>query len=73
MVRETVNEGMNQIVFMKEGKVVCYIYGYPSNNKYGISLNSSEEATTLYAKNNEKFKVLKEDGITYLNREEKGE
>lgn len=72
-IRETVNEGMNQIVFMNNGKVVCYIYGYPSNNKYGISLNSSEEATTLYAENNEKFKVLKENDITYLNREETGE
>ncbi|WP_144553957.1 hypothetical protein [Peribacillus simplex] len=28
-ISETVNEGMNQIVFLKDGKVVCYLYGYP--------------------------------------------
>jgi hypothetical protein len=28
-ISETVNEGMNQIVFTMEGKVVCYLYGYP--------------------------------------------
>lgn len=29
----TVSEGMNQIVFLKEGKVVCYIDGYPDKYK----------------------------------------
>ena len=35
-ISETVSEGMNQIVFVKDGKVVCYLYGYPENNKFGI-------------------------------------
>ncbi|MCS0542598.1 hypothetical protein NXY55_21740, partial [Aeromonas veronii] len=34
-IQETVNEGMNQIVFVKAGEVVCYVYGYPSNTGYG--------------------------------------
>jgi len=29
----TVSEGMNQIVFLKEDKVVCYIDGYPDKYK----------------------------------------
>lgn len=32
-IRETVSEEMNQIVFMKDRKVVCYIYGYPEYSK----------------------------------------
>ena len=39
-ISETVNEGMNQIVFLKDGKVVCYLYGYPENNGYGIYFTS---------------------------------
>ncbi|MFJ7678469.1 hypothetical protein ACIQXQ_10545 [Peribacillus sp. NPDC097198] len=71
-IKETVNEGMNQIVFMKEGEVVCYIYGYPSNNKFGISFNHGEYSygdTVLYAKDNEVFTVVKKEDVTYLNFE----
>ena len=32
-IDSTVSEGMNQIVFLKEGKVVCYIDGYPDKYK----------------------------------------
>ncbi|WP_068677799.1 hypothetical protein [Oceanobacillus sp. Castelsardo] len=39
-ISETVNEGMSQIVFLNDGKVVCYLYGYPENNGYGISFES---------------------------------
>ncbi|MED4095030.1 hypothetical protein P4630_14245 [Peribacillus simplex] len=39
-ISETVNEGMNQIVFLNDGKVVCYLYGYPENNGYGIFFES---------------------------------
>lgn len=35
-INETVNEGMSQLVFLNDGKVVCYLYGYPENNGYGI-------------------------------------
>ena len=68
---ETVNEGMNQIVFMKDSKVVCYLYGYPENNGYGIyftSKNGKGEASasvlnidddlTLQVERNKKFIYL---------------
>lgn len=42
-ISETVNEGMNQIVFMKDGKVVCYLYGYPENNGYGIFFSGRDD------------------------------
>ena len=32
-INSTVSEGMNQIVFLKDGKVVCYIDGYPDKYK----------------------------------------
>jgi hypothetical protein len=36
-ISSTVNEGMNQIVFLKDGKVVCYIEGYPDKYKVFFS------------------------------------
>lgn len=30
-ISETVNENMNQIVFLKDNEVICYLYGYPNN------------------------------------------
>jgi len=41
-IKETTSEGMNQIVCVKSGEVVCYLYGYPSNNGFGISFDSTE-------------------------------
>ncbi|MGG3806037.1 hypothetical protein [Metabacillus fastidiosus] len=69
-ITETVSEGMNQIVFMKDDKVVCYIYGYPDNNGYGIFLASdfNNEVIVLYSKNNEIFNIEKKDGIVYLKQ-----
>lgn len=32
-INSTVSEGMNQLVFLLEGKVVCYIDGYPDKYK----------------------------------------
>lgn len=36
-LHETVNEGMNQAVFIKNGEVVCYVYGY--GKKCGYTLD----------------------------------
>jgi len=35
-ISESVNEGMNQIVFVKDSKVVCYLYGYPEDINLGF-------------------------------------
>ncbi|MGN7296587.1 hypothetical protein [Ferdinandcohnia sp. SAFN-114] len=68
-IQETVNEDMNQIVFMKDGKVVCYIYGYPANIGYGITLSGetlSEAATVLHVEDELTFQVEREEGVVYL-------
>ncbi|MEG0296644.1 MAG: hypothetical protein RR620_07975 [Clostridium sp.] len=33
-ISETVSEGMNQVIFIDDGEVVCYIYGYSNNLGY---------------------------------------
>ncbi|TFH58120.1 hypothetical protein [Peribacillus frigoritolerans] len=65
----TVNEGMNQIVFLNDGKVVCYLYGYPENNGYGISFESEnykDAGYMLNIKDDLKFQVERRDSIVYL-------
>jgi hypothetical protein len=41
-ISETVNEGMNQVVFAHKGKVVCYVYGYSDNLGYGFDFGDFE-------------------------------
>jgi hypothetical protein len=68
-ISETVSEGMNQIVFVKGGKVVCYLYGYPENNKFGIFFSSAdyqEHATILYADDHDTFDATKNGDVVYL-------
>lgn len=70
-IRETVSEGMNQIVFLKDGKVVCYLYGYPSNNGYGIIFAGKDYnsvASILNLADNLNFQVTKSDGVLYLKQ-----
>lgn len=64
-IRETVNEGMNQIVFMHGGEVVCHVFGYPSNNGYGI-LFKEESDQVLHAADDPQFQLRTEDGTVYL-------
>ncbi|MDU2112259.1 MAG: M56 family metallopeptidase, partial [Clostridiales bacterium] len=33
-IKESVNEGTNQVIFTKGKEVVCYIYGYPDDSVY---------------------------------------
>jgi hypothetical protein len=69
-ISETVNEGMDQIVFMKDGKVVCYIYGYPENKEYGLSIRSDQykdAASMLRAEDDLTFQVERSDGVVYLS------
>lgn len=42
LIYETVDEAMNQMVFMKDGKVVCYLYGYPDFNGVGFNFGAYE-------------------------------
>lgn len=60
-ISETVSEGMNQIVFMNESKVVCYLYGYPQNNAYGLYL-----PLMLEVGDDLNAELLRKDDIVYL-------
>ncbi|WP_421385354.1 hypothetical protein ACOJQI_11520 [Bacillus salacetis] len=63
-ISATVSEGMNQIVFLNNGEVVCYVYGYPSNNGFGISYTGS----SLKLGNDLNFRVTKDKGVITLNK-----
>lgn len=70
-IRETVSEGMNQVVFLKDGKVVCYLYGYPKNNGYGIYFTSENNtgvtsAYVLSVEDDLTFQVIRSDDVIYL-------
>ena len=70
-IKETVSEGMNQIVFIKEGKVACYIYGYPTTNGYGISFhgeNYKNGANILKLENKLNFQITRSNDTIYLNQ-----
>lgn len=67
-ISETVNEGMDQIVFMKDGKVVCYLCGYPGNTKIGFDFgNYNGNYIKLTSDQKLSFKtILADKGVMYL-------
>lgn len=74
-ISETVNGGMNQLVFMKNKKVVCYLYGYPTNNGYGIFFNSenrdiSNPTSVLSVKDDLIFQVVRGENVILLTKNE---
>ncbi len=71
-ISETVSEGMNQIVFLKDEKVVCYLYGYPQNIGYGIYFTSQNEtgitsSSVLSIKDDLIFEVIRSDDVVVLS------
>ncbi len=70
-ISETVSEGMNQIVFVKDGKVVCYLFGYPESNKFGLffdRIDSEDNVAILHSEDNEVFDVTKNGAVVYLKQ-----
>lgn len=70
-ISETVSEGMNQLVFINDEKVVCYVYGYPENNGYGIYFNSENHtelisASMLNSEDDLTFQVERNNSIIFL-------
>ena len=63
-VGETVNEGMRQLVFVKDEEVVCELLGNPS--KLGIAINTF--SNEIKADEKVMFKVKKETETVYLTR-----
>jgi hypothetical protein len=69
-INETVSEGMNQIIFIKDGKVVCYFYGYPENNRLGFNFGKYEDSyIKLTSKQKLSFKttISGENGVRYFD------
>jgi hypothetical protein len=68
-ISESVSEGMNQIVFLKDGKVVCYVYGYPSKNGFGLSFTGvpyNNVASMLEMSDDLLFKIERNDSFISL-------
>ncbi|KIO66844.1 hypothetical protein B4065_2156 [Caldibacillus thermoamylovorans] len=60
---------MNQIIFLKDGKVVCYLYGYPENNGFRLILSKSEsESIVLDNQDDINLLVEKKDNVTFLTK-----
>jgi|GEM_PF-5579357 hypothetical protein len=57
-LNESVNEGMMNILFVKDNKAVCYIYSYGENNKFylsipeGVKIQKEEIGTFLVSNKN---------------------
>ncbi|MCB2300565.1 hypothetical protein [Clostridium tagluense] len=69
-ISTTVSEEMNQIVFIKDGKVVCYLYGYPEDNKFGFDFGKYEGShikLTAPQKLSFKTTISGKNGVRYFN------
>jgi len=64
-------DGMIQVVFLKNKEVVCYLTGYPNENKYDINIPINKFAPDkshilLLEEDNPKLKIEKKNNITIL-------
>ncbi|MBB6713854.1 hypothetical protein [Clostridium gasigenes] len=70
IIEETVSEGMNQLIFVKDKQVVCFLYGYPDNVGYGFNFEDTFSKVEDYIKLNYKdspiFSTEKIDNIIYF-------
>ena len=68
-ISETVSEGMNQIVLVKDDKVVCYLYGYPENIKLGFNFGEYKDSyIKLDAKQKLSFNTtISSNGVRYFD------
>ncbi len=68
IIRETYDEAMEQTVFVNDGKVVCYLYGYPADLKIGFDFGELEGSyIKLSAEDKLAFQISEsEAGVKYL-------
>ena len=68
-ISEAVNDNMNQIVFIKDKKVVCYLYGYPENSNFSYNFGKYEnDYLTFNSQQKLAFDItIGDDGIRYFN------
>ena len=67
-IKESVNEGTNQVIFTKGKEVVCYIYGYPDDSVY-FDFSS---LYNYYSISNKYADVLSMDSVKYIRLSSKG-
>lgn len=73
-VKESVSEGTNQVIFLKEGKVVCYVHGYPESSGYFFDFTGStplQVAQKLMVIDSSDFHIEREKDyirLTYAGR-----
>ncbi len=66
-ISETVSEGMNQIVFLNDGEVVCYIYGYPDRYNLYFDFGYHRDGYLLLNyEDKSKFIIRVKDDINYF-------
>ncbi|QFG00346.1 hypothetical protein PB01_16860 [Psychrobacillus glaciei] len=66
-ISETVNEGMNQIVFVDDSKVVCYLFGYPEHSRIGFNLGEYEGSyIKLTTEQKLPFNITENNGVRYF-------
>ena len=73
-ITKTTNKGMNQLVFVKDGQVVCYVYGYPKARTLFFDFGEYEgEYFTLTSNDNINMNMsMDKKGVrtfTYINNE----
>ncbi len=70
-INKVTNDGMQQLVFVKDSKVVCYIYGYPKRKKVSYdfgNLDNNGEYTIFDSTDTLSFEIkIGKDKIRYLN------
>ena len=67
-ISESANEGMNQIVFVKDNKVICYLYGYPEDIKLGFDFGEYKGSYIKLTPNQNLYftTTLSDDGVRYF-------
>jgi len=66
-ISETVSEGMNQVIFLKDGEVICYLYGYPDRYKLYFDFGYHREGYVFLNYEDEtKFIITVKDEIKYF-------
>ena len=68
-IDKTVKKGMEQVVFLRKGEVVCHLYGYPENMHLGFDFGSFPGSyRTLKASDALCFDVTRSaQGVWYLH------
>ena len=70
-VKSSTSEGMNNVIFMKDDEVVCYLYGFPSQFNLGFRFREFENGfVALHREDKVLFRVADVEGVLYLEHVE---